>query len=63
MIAFEIAGECLIMGGRGIRDLVMNDDHGSSDDTGQKSPAKKKKPKKRMAKKDGFARGMARYVN
>ena len=50
-------------GGRGIRDLVMNDDHGSSDDTAQKSPAKKKKPKKRMAKKDGFARGMARYVN
>ena len=62
MIALEVAGECLIMGGRGVRDLVTKD-HYISEDGDQKSPAKKKKPKKRMAKKDGFARGMARYVN
>lgn len=56
MMALEIAGECLIMGGRGVRDLVTKDER-ISEDCDQKSPAKKKKPKKRMAKKDGFARG------
>jgi len=62
-IALEIVGEGLLMSGRGVRNLLTGSDElNEGGYVLDQKQAKKKKTRKKMAKKDGFSRGLARYV-
>ena len=62
-IALEIVGEGLLMSGRGVRNLLTGSNELNERGYGlDQKQAKKKKTRKKMAKKDGFSRGLARYV-